>query len=85
MPIPIEKAKQLPKEKKSMGTASTLELIEFLSDQAYNASEIADFLGVNKSGVYTKLDKLVEKGLIQRVYQKEEPGKRTISYWYVPS
>lgn len=84
MPIPINKAKQLPKEKKSMGEAATLELIEFLSDQACNAAEIADFWGVNKAGVYTKLDKLVEKGLIQRVYRKEEPGKRTVSYWYVP-
>jgi len=84
MPIPIDKAKQLPKEKKSMGEAATLELIEFLSGQACNAAEIADFWGVNKAGVYSKLSKLVEKGLIQRVYQEEEGGKRAISYWYVP-
>ncbi len=85
MPISIDKAKGLPKEKKSVSESWRLELIEFLSEQAYNAAEIAEFLGVDKTGIYSKLEKLVEKGLIQRVYQKQEGRKRALSYWYAPS
>lgn len=84
MPISIEKARTLPKEKKSAGTKATEEILEFLANQAYNAAEIAKFLGIKKEGVYSKMEKLVEKDLVQRVYQEEE-GKRPLSYWYVPS
>lgn len=84
MPISIEKAKTLPTEKRSTGEVAVMELIEFLSGQACNASEIAEFLNVEKAGVYSRLKKLEKKGLIKRVYQEGEDGKRAISYWYVP-
>ena len=76
MPIPIEKAKTLPTEKRSMGAVAVEELMEFLADQACNASEIAEFLLVKKEGVYTKLKRLVDEGLLAKVYDEG------LTYWY---
>ncbi len=76
MPISLDEAKDLPTEKPE--GAKTEELMEFLSEQACTASEIAEFLGVRKAGVYTKLKRLTEEGLLKRVY------KEGISYWYAP-
>ena len=76
MPISIEKARELPTEKKSMGAVAVEELLEFLSDQACNAAEIAEFLQVKKEGVYTKLKRLVEEGLLTKVYDEG------LTHWY---
>lgn len=74
MPLSLDEVKDLPSEK-SQG-AKIEELIEFLSEQACSAAEIADFLQVRKAGVYTKLKKLTDEGALKRVY------KDNTSYWY---
>ena len=74
MPLSLSEVKDLPTEK-TQG-AKTEELIEYLSDQACSASEIADFLEVRKAGVYTKLKRLTDEGVLARVY------KDNVSYWY---
>ena len=74
MPLTLEEVKDLPSEK-TQG-AKTEELIEFLSDQACSAAEIAEFLGVRKAGVYTKLKRLTDEEVLARVY------KDNVSYWY---
>ena len=75
MPISLEDARGLPKEK-TQG-AKVEELVEFLSEQACNAGEIAEFLGVRKAGVYTKLKNLVEQEILERVYDE-----KSVSYWF---
>jgi len=75
MPISKEEAVNLPTEK-TQG-AKVEELVEFLGDQACNAGEIAEFLGVRKAGVYTKLKRLVEEGILERVYDS-----KGTSYWF---
>jgi len=75
MPISKEDAMELPKEK--MQGAKVEELVEFLTEQACNAGEIAEFLGVRKAGVYTKLKRLVEDGILERVYDA-----KNVSYWF---
>lgn len=77
MPLTLDEVKDLPTEK-SQG-AKTEELIDFLSDQACSASEIAEFLTVRKAGVYTKLKRLTDEGILKRVY------KDGVSYWYAES
>lgn len=74
MPLSLDEVKDLPTEK-TQG-AKVEELIDFLSEQACTAAEIADFLTVRKAGVYTKLKKLTEDGILKRVY------KDNVSYWY---
>lgn len=76
MPINIDEAKKLPTTKKSMGSVAIEELLEFLTEQACNAGEIAEYLGVKKEGVYTKLKRLEDDGLITRVYQDN------LSFWF---
>lgn len=75
MPIPLNEARELPKEK-TQG-AKVEELVEFLGEQACNAGEIAEFLGVRKAGVYTKLKRLVEEEILERVYDA-----KGVSYWF---
>lgn len=74
MPLSLDEVKDLPTEKQA--GAKTEELVEFLSEQACSAAEIAEFLDVRKAGVYTKLKRLTEEGTLTRVY------KDNISYWY---
>lgn len=74
MPLSLDEVKGLPTEK-TQG-AKVEELIDFLSEQACTAAEIAEFLTVRKAGVYTKLKKLTEDGILSRVY------KDNVSYWY---
>lgn len=75
MPISLSEAKELPREK-TQG-AKVEELVEFLNEQACNAGEIAEFLGVRKAGVYTKLKRLVEEEILERVYDA-----KGVSYWF---
>ncbi len=74
MPITLDEARDLPQEK--VAGAGTEELLAYLADKACTATEIADFLEVKKAGVYTKLKKLEENGVLKRVY------KENTSYWY---
>ena len=74
MPLSLDEVKDLPTEK-TQG-AKTEELIEFLAEQACSAAEIAEFLTVRKAGVYTKLKRLTDEGILTRVY------KDNVSYWY---
>jgi predicted transcriptional regulator len=74
MPISLDEAKNLPQEK-SAGIGAEA-LVEELSKNAMSASEISDFLGVKKAGVYTKLKRLEENGIIKRVFKDD------VAYWY---
>jgi len=50
-------------------------------DPAVTASEIGDVRGVSKQAAYNALEKLVEKGVIE----KKKVGSRSVIYWSTPT
>ena len=76
MPISIEEFEKLPSEKPGRAGVSSEELIEELAKNAMTTAEVAAYLGVKEflnstrtGSAYSRLKKLLEKGLIQAKYE----------------
>jgi len=50
-------------------------------DPAVTAIEIGDARGVSKQAAYNALEKLVDKGLVE----KKKVGSRSVIYWSTPT
>jgi len=74
-PITIEEFEKLAPQRVRGAQVSNEKLLEFLANQAATTKEIAEFLGVQTGTAYSRLRRLLQDGVVRRMY------KGNVSYW----
>jgi len=76
LPRKLEEIKALPRERPK-SSANVEEVLELLKTQAYSTLELAEFLGINKASVGSKLKTLLEDGTLEKVFLGRQ------AYYYI--
>jgi len=67
----------MPQGRKTVSDSEIVAVMKNSGDPAFTASEIAEEVGMTKDGVYNRLEKLHDNGVIRR----KQPQPTTVIWW----